>query len=155
MGVNLYLKSFEKNKKTVLTHLKSLNFYDANDNEIDNFKYREEIITDFEIIEHLISNNLFKNFYDIGVYVKYSDLAFYTFAYSPISGEGKNEESIIAFESESILRTTKNLIIMCQNWNDCTDIKIDTDRHSDNLKKLEMFIESNNSANTLITITIG
>lgn len=155
MGVNIYLKSFEKNDKTFISHIKSLNIYDGNDDEIDNYKIEEQVISNLEIIEIIISNNLFKNFYDINIYLTLNELAFYNFAYSPISGFGKCDNAIVCFEPKMLLVVIQKLILICENWNDCTDIKIDVDNNLDNLHRFRNFIDNNSKENTLIIITTG
>lgn len=155
MGVNIYLKSFDRNEKTIKTHLESLNIYDGNDNEIDNFKDNEQVITNLEIIECLLSNNIFKNFYDINIYLTPNELLFYSLAYTPISGFGKNEESIICFDPKAILIAIEKLIQICENWDDCSDIKINTEKNLNNLYLLKSFTEKSIIDNSLITLNIG
>lgn len=155
MGVSLYFKSFEKNEKTITSHLKSLDIYDGNDDEIDNYKIEERVISNLEIIEVVISNNLFKSFYDINIFLTLNELAFYNFAYSPISGDGMVDNSIVCFNSKTLIIPVEKLILMCENWNDCTEVKIDIEYNLKNLKELKKFLESGIEKCSFVTVTIG
>ncbi|AWK04552.1 hypothetical protein HYN56_10050 [Flavobacterium crocinum] len=155
MGVNIYLKSFKKNEKTIISHLKSLDIYDGNDDEIDNYKIEEQVISNLEIIEVVVSYNLFKSFYDINIFLTLNELAFYNFAYSPISGDGLVDNSIVCFDSKTLLVPIEKLILMCENWYECANVKIDVEYNLKHLKELKKFVESSIEKGSFVTVTIG
>lgn len=154
-GSKFIFEKLWENEKTIISHLKSLDIYDGNDDEIDNYKIEELVLSNLEIIEIVISNNLFKSFYDIRIYLTLNELLFYNFAYSSISGDGMVGNSIICFDSKSLIVPIRKLILMCESWNECTNIKIDTEYHLKQLNDLKKFIESCIEKFSFVTITVG
>jgi hypothetical protein len=159
MGVAIYIKSFSKNDKTVLNELKSLKFYDVDNNVIDSYKSGEIILQDLEIIDKLVSENIFYYFTEKGFFLQLTDFAFYVFAISNMNGFGynsdENYEYSIAHDPQNIIGTIEKLIKIINIWDNDIYGELNVSENKKSLILLEQFLNESILKGNLVNFTFG
>jgi hypothetical protein len=157
MGVALYIKSFPKNGETVLSELKSLDFYDVDGDLAEHSKTGEIVVHNLDVIDVLISTGSLSNF--DGIYLPLRDLGFYIFAIDNMNGYGyasdQQHEYSIAHNPEKVLDPIQTLIKMVESWNAYVHGDLDIDANRKALTLIEKFLQDSINRGDVVSFVWG